>query len=205
MEDHLCSDWFRGDSMKLDSFHQWIQKHIIKTSSSFWALRNGRIKQRMKSSNGTAWMKTTVSFWLGAELSELLLPLLLKHGHVWLCLNRASYLWCVFHCFKRAIEPCNNCWVCLVSSLVCKDITFWTRKLTFFSFSFLLFLFLLFFCQLGIGETQTGFLLSYFQFSLTRLTVNPRQILEELGMLLRAREATRFPCKWLGTLCCCAP
>ena len=80
---------------------------------------------------------------------------------------------------------------------------FFSFSFLFFSFSFLLFL--LFFCQLGIGETQTGFLLSYFQFSLTRLTVNPRQILEELGMLLRAREATRFPCKWLGTLCCCAP
>lgn len=131
VEDHLCSNWFRGAGMELGSFHQWIQKYIIKNSLSLWALWDARGKQRMKSRTRASWIKTIASFWTGAELSELSLPLLLNHGHVWLHLNRKSCLWCVLHCFKRALGPYNNFWICLVSSLGWKEIAFRTRKLLF--------------------------------------------------------------------------
>lgn len=65
---------------------------------------------------------------MGTELSELSLLLLLHHGHVWLPLNGKSYLWHVLHCLKKVLGPSNNFWICLVSSLGCKEIAFRARK-----------------------------------------------------------------------------
>lgn len=59
---------------------------------------------------------------MGAELSELIIAL-----ETWSYVASSKQeimLWYVLHCFKRALGSCNNFWICLVSSLVCKEIAF---------------------------------------------------------------------------------
>jgi hypothetical protein len=86
--------WFRGERMEFGSFHQWIQKHIIKMSS-FWGLRDFHAKLKMKLSNKVPLIRITV-IWIRRELSALTLLLFVKHSHMQLCLNMGSWLCSMF-------------------------------------------------------------------------------------------------------------